>query len=241
MRIVNLACRRFSEGESVVTTVIAFDVNETLLDLRALDSAFEDLLGSATLRGQWFAQMLQLSFVGGLTGEYVDFSAAQHAALLMLAERVGQTVTAAQATDLVRRMESLPPHPEVAEALEALHGTQLRVVALTNSVEAVAEAQLRNAGLRDYFDRVMSADSVRRLKPSPEPYRAVASAFDVDISEVRLVAAHGWDISGALAAGCRAAFVARPGAVLSPLGKRPDIIGADVAAVVSRIRSVDID
>jgi 2-haloacid dehalogenase len=69
-----------------MTRVIAFDVNETLLDLRALDPPFEELLGSAALRGQWFAQMLQLSFVGGLTGEYVDFSTAQAAALRMLAE-----------------------------------------------------------------------------------------------------------------------------------------------------------
>ena len=46
-----------------MTTVVAFDVNETLLDLRALDPAFEELLGSAALRGQWFAQTLQLSFV----------------------------------------------------------------------------------------------------------------------------------------------------------------------------------
>ena len=55
-----------------MTTVVAFDVNETLLDLSALDASFEELLGSAALRGQWFAQMLQLSFVGGLSGEYVD-------------------------------------------------------------------------------------------------------------------------------------------------------------------------
>ena len=33
-----------------MTTVIAFDVNETLLDLRALDAAFEEILGSAALR-----------------------------------------------------------------------------------------------------------------------------------------------------------------------------------------------
>jgi hypothetical protein len=64
-----------------MTKVIAFDVNETLLDLSALDASFEEVLGSADLRGQWFAQMLQLSFVGGLSGEYVDFSTAQHAAL----------------------------------------------------------------------------------------------------------------------------------------------------------------
>lgn len=53
--------------------------------------------------------------------------------------------------------------------------------------------------------------------------------------DVRLVAAHSWDVSGALAAGARAAFVARPGMVLSPLGPQPDIVGADIADVVAQI------
>lgn len=220
-------------------TVIAFDVNETLLDLRALDAPFGDLLGSSALRAQWFAQMLQLAFVGGLTGEYVDFSTAQHAALHMLAERHGRDITTDQATQIVDRMSSLPPHPEVSGALRILRETSLKTVALTNSVVSVAEAQLTNAGIRDYFDDVISADTVKRLKPAPEPYRAVASASDVAISEVRLVAAHSWDVSGALSAGCQAAFVARPGMVLSPIGRQPDIVGADLAAVVDQIVARD--
>jgi len=222
-----------------MTAVIAFDVNETLLDLSPLDAVFEDLLGSAALRGQWFAQMLQLSFVGGLTGEYVDFSSAQHAALRMLAERHGRTLTTDQATAVVSRMSSLPAHPEVTDALRRLRSTPLTVVALVNSLESVAEAQLTNAGIRGYFDGVVSADSVKRLKPAPEPYLAVARTFDVDIAAVRLVAAHSWDVSGALAAGARAAFVARPGMVLSPLGARPDIVGADVSEVVDQIIAAD--
>jgi 2-haloacid dehalogenase len=223
-----------------MTTVIAFDVNETLLDLRALDPAFEDLLGSAALRAQWFAQMLQLSFVGGLTGEYVDFSTAQNAALRMLAARVGRPVTDAQADEMVHRMDSLPPHPEVPGALRRLRQTPLKVVALVNSLGAVGEAQLTNAGVRDCFDAVISADSVRHLKPAPEPYQFVAKTLGVDISQVRLVAAHSWDISGALAAGCQAAFVARPGMVLSPIGAQPDIVEADIEAVVDRIMAVDV-
>jgi 2-haloacid dehalogenase len=223
-----------------VTTVIAFDVNETLLDLRVLDPAFEDLLGSAALRAQWFAQMLQLSFVGGLTGEYVDFSTAQNAALRMLAQRVGKPVTAAQADEMVHLMETLPPHPEVPDALRRLRQTPLKMVALVNSLEVVAEAQLTNAGVRDLFDAVISADSVRHLKPAPEPYHFAAKTFGVDVSEVRLVAAHSWDVSGALAAGCRAAFVARPGMVLSPIGAQPDIAEADITAVVDRIVAVDV-
>ena len=224
-----------------MTKVIAFDVNETLLDLSALDASFEEVLGSAALRGQWFAQMLQLSFVGGLSGEYVDFSAAQHAALLMLAERNGRTITRAEATDMVNRMSSLPAHPEVAGALARLRETSLKVVALTNSVQSVAEAQLANAGIRGFFDDVMSADAVKRLKPAPEPYQAVARAFDVDTADVRLVAAHSWDVSGALAAGCRAAFVARPGMVISPIGRQPDIVGADIAEVVEQILAGEVD
>jgi 2-haloacid dehalogenase len=223
-----------------MTNVIAFDVNETLLDLRALDAPFEDLLGSSALRAQWFAQMLQLSFVGGLTGDYVDFSTAQRAALRMLAQRQGKSLNDEDAQAMVDRMSSLPPHPEVADALSRLRDTPLRIVALTNSVEPVAEAQLRNAGIRDHFDRVISADSVRALKPAPAPYRAVAESFDVDISQVRLVAAHSWDISGALAAGARAAFVTRPGMVLSPLGSQPDIVAPDIAAVVEEIIRRDV-
>jgi|SRR5947209_13575276 len=218
-----------------MTRVIAFDVNETLLDLSALDAFFQQLFGSAELRSQWFAQMLQLSFVGGLTGAYVDFTTAQHAALEMLAQLTGRPVSDDDVRDIDERMSSLPPHPEVPEALARLAQTPLTMVAVTNSVQHVAEAQLRNAGIDGHFDAIMSADAVRALKPAAAPYRAVAQRYGVDLAEIRLVAAHSWDVSGALAAGARAAFVARPGRVPSPIGPQPDIVEPDVGAAVERI------
>jgi 2-haloacid dehalogenase len=223
-----------------MATVIAFDVNETLLDLSALDEPFERTFGDAAMRQQWFALMLQVSFVGGLTDGYIDFSAAQHAAFLMLAERLGAEVTDDDATAMVARMNSLPPHPDVADALQMLRGTDLTVVALTNSVASVAESQLANAGLRPLFDAVMSADSVGHLKPAREPYAAVAEAYGVEIAEVRLVAAHWWDVAGAMRAGCRAAFLARPTMSLSPAWPRPDIVEPDIAGVLRRIVEIDV-
>jgi 2-haloacid dehalogenase len=136
-------------------------------------------------------------------------------------------------------MSSLPAYPEVAGALGRLRPTSLKVVALTNSPTTVAGAQLVNSGIRDHFDGVISADQVKRLKPAAEPYRAVAETFDVDIADVRLVAAHWWDVDGALEAGCKAAFVARPGMVLSPIGPQPDIVGTDIDAVVDQILALD--
>jgi 2-haloacid dehalogenase len=217
-------------------TVIAFDVNETLLDLRALDPPFAAAFGDAALRPQWFALMLQVAFVGGLTGSYVDFTSAQRSALAMLGARQKVTLSPGQSDAIVDGMRTLPPHPEVRDAMTRLR-TRFRLVALTNSPTDVAEAQLRNSGLRELLEDVYSADEVKRLKPAAEPYRMVAARTGVAIGDVRLVAAHGWDIAGALAAGCRAAFVARPGALLYPHGPQPDVVAADltgIAAILDR-------
>ena len=86
---------------------------------------------------------------------------------------------------------------------------------------------------------MLSADATGHLKPAPQPYHAVAERCGVPIGQVRLVAAHSWDIAGALATACQAAFVARPGMVLSPLGDPPGITGPDLAAVAEQIISID--
>jgi 2-haloacid dehalogenase len=212
-----------------MSRVVAFDVNETLLDLGALDPLFERAFGDAAVRGQWFSQMLQLAFVGGLTGRYVDFTTAQRAALAMLAERHG---VEPDADEIVAAMRSLPVHPEVPAALDSLTGP---LAALTNSPLDVAQDQLRNAGIADRFDAILSADQVRALKPRPEPYELVASTFGVPIRDVVLVAAHAWDVAGALSAGARAAFVARPGMVPSPLGPQPEVVGRDLTEVAAAL------
>ena len=218
-----------------MTRVIAFDVNETLLDMSALDPVFEEVFGAAGVRSEWFGQMLQLSFVGGLTGRYVDFSSAQRAALAMLAAVRGHELRDADVDRVMAAMRSLPPHPDAAPALAGLRDAGFSVAALTNSPLAVARDQLQSAGLADGFDSILSADQVSALKPRPEPYELVARTFGVPLAEVRLVAAHAWDVSGALAAGCAAAFVARPGKVLSPLGDQPDVVGENLGAVVEQI------
>jgi 2-haloacid dehalogenase len=138
-------------------------------------------------------------------------------------------------------MRQLPAHPEVAGALRRLRDAGLRLASLTNSTEEVARAQLEYAGLTDLFELVLSADTVRRLKPAPEPYRMAAERLGVAIGEMRLIAAHAWDVAGAARAGCATAFVARPGKVLDPLVVRPEIVGADLAEVADAILTVEGD
>jgi 2-haloacid dehalogenase len=179
--------------------------------------------------------MLQVAFVGAITDRYVDFTTAQRAALDMVAQRRGATLPADAADRVGAAMRALPPHPEVAHALARLRAGGHRLAALTNSPPDVEQAQLAYAGLTDSFDAILSADTVHALKPRREPYELVARTFGVQTADVTLVAAHAWDIAGALAAGCRAAFVARPGMPRSPIGPEPELEGADLGEIADRI------
>jgi 2-haloacid dehalogenase len=219
--------------------VQVFDVNETLLDLGAMDPHFERIFGEVGMRQAWFTQMIQSALVATVTGVYSDFGAHAMAALEMTAEAAGVAVREEDRQAVARQLRGLPAHPEVPGALQRLHEAGFRLAALTNSTEQVARAQLESAGLIDMFELVLSADAVRRLKPAPEPYRMAAERLGVAVSDLRLTAAHAWDVAGAGRAGLAAAFVARPGKVLDPLVERPDVVGADLGEVADGILAVD--
>lgn len=223
-----------------VPRVCVFDVNETLLDLSALDPRFERAFelyeGSGTaLRKEWFGQLLTSWLTATVTGVYHDFGTLGLSALGMVAARRDVELSEETKKWVIGGIRELPPHPEVERSLSRLRDSGLRLAALTNSTAEVANEQLGNAGLSGYFEQILSADEAGRLKPAPEPYRLAAERLGVETSGVRLVAAHAWDVAGAMRAGCAAAFVSRPGMVLDPLADTPDVVGADLSETADRI------
>jgi len=206
----------------------------------ALDRWFERVFGDAGMRRVWFAQMIQSALVATVTGAYRPFGEIGLAALAMTAEQAGVELLGPDRDAIAAELRRLPAHPEVPGALERLQRAGLRLAALTNSTEEVARAQLEHAGIIGWFEQVLSADMVRRLKPAPEPYLLAGERLGVPVGQVRLVAAHAWDVAGAARAGCATAFVARPGKVLDPLVEAPDVIGADLAEVADRIIATDV-
>jgi len=218
-------------------TTIVFDVNETLLDLNALNPHFERLFGSARVKGDWFKQVVQSALVATILGQTgdTDFGQMGRLALDMIALRHGVNLSDDDRQAILGTMLKLPPHPEVPSALQKLKDAGIRMAALTNSSHTAANAQLNNAGLAPFMDKIMSVQSCGKFKPAIEVYQMAAEQLEESPDNLWLVAAHEWDIAGAQNAGWRGAFITRPGMVVAPQARQPEIIGADMTAVVEQL------
>lgn len=218
--------------------VLVFDVNETLLDLAALRDPFARAFGDAAPLGEWFARLLHASLAATLTDSYEDFASIGRRALEAAAARRGVDLPDADRDAILGTMRRLPAHPDVPDALERLRSAGFPLATLTNSSGDLVRAQLEHAGLLELFDQVLSVEEVRRYKPAPEPYLMAAERLGVPPSAMRMVAAHDWDVWGAIRAGCAAAYVARTD-VPFVLGRPPDLAGPDLSAVAEAILAVD--
>jgi 2-haloacid dehalogenase len=222
-------------GAPAKSKVLVFDVNQTMLDLNALRPHFVRVFGDGKALDEWFSLLLQYSLVVSVADAYSDFGTVGRAVLEMLASNKGVKLSPDDATRILQGLLTLPPHPEVPESLKQLKSAGFRMVTLTNSSPSAVRAQLQNAGLTNYFEESISVEIVHRFKPAIEVYRGAAAHLGVRAAELRLIAAHAWDVFGAMNAGWQAAFVARNGISLFPLGPKPDIIGSDMQAVTAAI------
>ncbi|PWJ60248.1 2-haloacid dehalogenase [Dyadobacter jejuensis] len=219
--------------------VLFFDVNETLLDLNDIKkSVGKALQGKTELLPLWFTTMLQYSLVETVGNRYHDFGTIGAAALQMVAANQGIALSDAQAKEAIKPILSLSPYPEVKAALEALKIAGYTLVSLTNSSSKGVEAQLSHAGLSHVFDKQLSIEEIGKYKPHADVYNWAARKMGVAPSDCLLVAAHGWDVAGALWAGWRAAFVSRPGQQIYPLAPATEITAPNLKEIAHALISL---
>jgi 2-haloacid dehalogenase len=216
--------------------IIVFDVNETLLNLDAIQPVFERIFGDPAAMRLWFANLITYSEALTLAGVYVPFTDIGGAVLRMLAVTRDLTVSADDAAELTDRFATMPPHPAVPAALGRLRDHGFRLFTLTDNTLAISGRQLEHGGIIDVFERRFSVDeTVRRHKPAQEAYQSVAAALDIEPGGICLIASHVWDTIGALAAGWQAGLILREGNAPLDVGPQPDYIGKDLDAVAAQL------
>jgi 2-haloacid dehalogenase len=87
---------------------------------------------------------------------------------------------------------------------------------------------LQRAGLLSHFSALLSTDQVGKMKPHPEVYEMARREAK---GETWMVAAHAWDIQGAIHAGFRTVFVSGLEKGYLDVYPKPDVTVAELGDV----------
>jgi 2-haloacid dehalogenase len=200
---------------------VVFDALGTLFDPTPL----RDRLGAAAFEA-WFERTLHSAAVVTILGDFVAFAELAEATLATTAEVLGLDVDPA---DVVGELRRLPPAEDARPALEHVRDRGGRAFILTNGGREAGEELVERAGLAGLVERVFGVDEVQAYKPDPRPYRLVVDAIG---GEGTLVAAHAWDVVGAVRAGMGGVWVDRHERVwpfpdeLAPHSAAPNVLEA---------------
>ena len=93
------------------------------------------------------------------------------------------------------------PFPGVVEGLQALRAMGMHVACITNKAEVFTIPLLRDTGLLDYFELVLSGDTLPKRKPDPLPLLHACKHFGVEPGELLLIGDSLNDTQAARAAG----------------------------------------
>jgi 2-haloacid dehalogenase len=210
--------------------VVAFDVNETLLDLAPVRAALVEHGQPAHLLATVFARTLLTGFAATAAGTWCSFRGAFETSLAQLTE-----LSVAQRSAVADTFLELSPHPDVEPALRRWKEAGVRAVTLTHGSPGVAEAGLSRGGVTPLIERTLTSESIRAWKPSREAYLWAAGSCDVAPARLALVAAHSWDVHGAQRAGLTGAWIPRAERVYAEVYEPPHVQGASLVDAVDAL------
>ena len=192
------------------TSVIVFDVNETLSDMSPMGQRFAEVGAAPDMAKLWFATLLRDGFALAASGDNGSFSSVGAEVLRGLFSNTDLSRPVDEAVDHVMGgMGALAVHPDVPEGIRTLTAEGFRLVTLSNGSAQVAGKLFSDAGIRDEFESLLTVEDAPAWKPARGAYEYAAAATGTDPGSMLLVAVHPWDIHGAARAGLRTAWLNR--------------------------------
>jgi 2-haloacid dehalogenase len=202
-----------------MSAALAFDIYGTLIDPHGVVSELHNHIGdrAAEFSRVWREKQLEYTWRRSLMRRYENFGVCTRQALdyadQLLQTRLDESVKEA----LMQAYRVLPAYDDVPASLELLKSEGHKLYPFSNGTVEMVTAVLEHASIDHYFEDVISVDSIRTFKPSPEVYQQVIEIADVSPQNCWLVSSNGFDVIGAVSAGIKAAWLKRfDGVVFDP-------------------------
>ncbi|TDO10578.1 MULTISPECIES: haloacid dehalogenase type II [Halomonas] len=226
-----------------MTKVLAFDVYGTLIDTHGVVAELELRLAgqdrsdlAPAFSRRWRDKQLEYSFRRGLMGAYVDFSHCTREALEFTDRALHTRFSETDKEHLMGVYTRLPAFGDVSTALDRLAEAGIRCVAFSNGSREAVEGLLKQAGILERFETVVSVDEIKRFKPDPAVYAHLRYRLESEPGDTWLISSNPFDVIGARHAGLHAAWVRRtPDTPFDPWGVEPDITVPDLDTLAERL------
>ncbi len=202
--------------------IVFFDVVETVFSLTPLEDKMAEFNLPAGTDRLFFAQLLRDAFALSASGVFHPFPDIAKGTLAVLLHSLGHEADETTLKDILGVFSRLPTHKDVRPALEKLRDSDCQAVMLTNGSRANTEKLVRDNDVEHLVDDIVSVDDFNIWKPQTELYRQAALKHSCAPENAVLVAAHAWDIHGAIQAGFHGIWIQRHESLFHPLMGSPD-------------------
>jgi 2-haloacid dehalogenase len=209
-----------------MSTTLAFDIYGTLIDTQGINQKLFDIIGEQATEFslRWREKQLEYSFRRGLMRRYENFATCTVQALDYTDRLFSTNISITDKQALMHAYKTLPPFADVTRSLIRAEKEGFRLFAFSNGSESAVEELLKNAGIRQYFEGVISVDSLQTFKPNPDVYQYFLNKTDSQPGTSWLVSSNPFDVIGAISAGMKAAWLQRdPKALFDPWEVNPTL------------------
>ena len=200
-----------------------FDAYGTLFDYASAAARCRDVLGDKLdhLNALWREKQLQYTWLRALQGRHADFWQVTGDALDFALETLGLGDAGLRARLMVLYL-TLDAYSEVPEMLRRLKAVGVQTAILSNGTPDMLDAAVRNAGIGDLLDAILSVEAVGVYKPHPKVYHLAIDRFGIPASAISFQSSNGWDAYAASAFGLRVVWCNRYGQRTERLPGSPD-------------------
>ena len=190
-------------------TACVFDAYGTLFDVHSAVRRYSNQIKeSEAVSALWRAKQLEYTWLRSLMGRYVDFWQVTADALDFALETYGISDTVIR-QDLLQAYMTLSCYSEVPDVLDRLKRKGIRCAILSNGSPQMLSSAVKNSGLSEFFDAVISVDMISQYKPDPRVYRLAVDELKVEKSKISFQSSNAWDAAGANAYGFNVVWVNR--------------------------------
>jgi len=212
-----------------------FDAYGTLFDVNSAASKCKEKLGNRweNFANAWRTTQLEYTWLRTMMQKHENFWKITEDSLDHTMETF--KIKKGMRNELLNLYKELSPYPEVKECLESLKNKKIKIAILSNGTPDLLRGLVESNNIQNYFDDIMSIESVGVYKPDSRVYEMPIKKYDCEPKNICFMSSNTWDVSGGGVFGYNSIWVNRSNKVFDKLSYKPKFVINDLNELLTII------